>query len=1318
MQLLLDHFPVFEANQVLTSAHLNNVFNYLDQQGRLTRSHLIGIGIVCGLELRLDTSAGTAILLSQGCGVTSQGYLLVEPEDVRLTSYRPYIAPDEPAYPPFTGPAREKYPLWELFEAGEPGTTPLTSPEGFLDDKAVLLFLELKSQGLRNCSPNSCDDRGSEMITTVRRLLIKRSDLEKIICSAAALGTGLTPGDLDAALSSRLALPDLRLRRFDVPNLHPVTAEDVYAAFLRIFRGQGLAHALANALSAAYAAFKPLLQKAYPSDPFTNFAATFGFLDDVPTSTGQVKFLQYYVDLFDDLVRAYDELRWKGAELVCACCPADDLFPRHLMLGLAHPESVSTPAHYRQGFLPSPAIGGCSQEIAQLVGLFARLVEMTRSFSDKPSLPRGNPDAAVDPQIRITPSVVGCEPLARRAIPYYYAQSGSPPLYKLWNMERTSRNRANQNLGYRSDEYAPIAPAFVLDPLGYDLECYDFLRIEGHLGKSYRYVLGTLLELRSRQRLPIDVIALRTGPYDDSQDVDMAAEEAWFEDLQALYAALRSELLSSLAQAAMQLYDAKPQHLALPGGSPNLALLKAFALGYTYRDNSIGAWFEQNLAVFEGKPYLDVEQSRIDGATIKIVYETLLKDTSGLSDGQYYPHVVMLFYAMKLFELLPDKLSSVIHADLANGYQDLLALTRFFYTDLSSRVSANPTGLSAQDELLDLLADILFNSKVDAFASIEREVARRIGELRKRQFLADFLTRHPGVQHKAGVPIGGTFILVYHAAPRVPDDDDRRDDRDSRGRRPQRGVGERNAPSARRSPRARAAADAGTGSRITDPALLHAISRINANGTLAQNPDIGLILRSLAGGVPIHAGGRPIAGLDDSSAQIISQAVDELIDGAVIADLFLPYRVSCEGPCIQFVLPKPIPTFTVDIGCSNADSMALVSIVAQGGVAPYAVSVDQGAYQSLNGALWLSADVHLLKVRDAEGVESASQSIVVAGPIRFGEPRFTCDEGRYKATVRLSGGTPPYSVNGQVIEGAEFTTSQTPSGDSVEVQVADSRNCTARATFTHECQTCTLPCAGIAVRRAYRFWLPEADPNNPYVNYELGNVVFKVEAKEGSWLDLSADVRAVLRDQPDLTPQGFAGQVARWLQKINGLIASTAGLHDGAISWLTLGYKSLGPGKHGQLWIEHFECLGFDIQIETFFTRKSGNDRVRVSYSPELAFIDIGETRFKIPASEGTKTDKCSQHPVPVPLCPEPPGIRLQITPAEGGTRTTTLQVTATPNAPGLIFLWDVPDAVPGIAEGQTFKPRFLSQGVKQVTVTAFFKGCSVSETARITILD
>lgn len=137
-----------------------------------------------------------------------------------------------------------------------------------------------------------------------------------------------------------------------------------------------------------------------------------------------------------------------------------------------------------------------------MVQLFQRIVTMIAAFTDEP-LPlesvRNSPEGS---QIRITPSTLGDKPLSEKAIPYYYQQSGNPPLFKLWNADKTHRNKANQNLGYRSDEYQPPAPAFVTNALGYDLEPYNFLRIEGHLGKRYQIVLTTLSSIKDQFRLP------------------------------------------------------------------------------------------------------------------------------------------------------------------------------------------------------------------------------------------------------------------------------------------------------------------------------------------------------------------------------------------------------------------------------------------------------------------------------------------------------------------------------------------------------------------------------------------------------------------------------------------------------------------------------------------------------------------------------------------------------------------------------------------------------------------------------------------------
>jgi hypothetical protein len=1298
MELMLDRFPVFEANQVLMNGHLNNLFIYPDQQTRLTRSHLIGIGIVCGLDIKLDTTASTAIHLSKGCGVTSEGYLTVEPDDVTLVAYRNYSMPSDLDYPALKDPATNtQYSLSELFPAGEPNTTLLDSPANFLDDKAVLLFLELKKQGLRNCSPNNCDDKGAEVTANVRRLLITIADLDKIIAAAKGLGGGLTSSDVDAALAVRLNLPDLRLRRFDVLNSKPTTSGDVYAGFLSPFRAANLAHATGNALNAAYAAFRPLLQAAYPTSPFTNFNTNFGFLDSAPTNTTQVRFLQYYFDLFDDLVRAYDEFRWHGAELICACCPPDDIFPRHLMLGLAHPEKATQPGRYRQGFLPSPAVGDCANETKELLQLFARLVELTARFTNAPSIPKADNTAHIDPQIRVTPSTLGDRPLATKAIPYYYEQNGTPPLYRLWSGEKTRRNRANQNLSYRFDEYSPPAPAFVSDPLRYDLEPYNFLRVEGHLGKGYQHVLTTLLLLKSQCRLPIDIIALRTGAYDDTQPVDLSQETARFQDLETLYDTLREELLSSLTQGVRQLYDAPVAGLQLPGGPPQLPLLKKYAPSFGYSANTVGAWYEKYLNLFQSRPYIDVEQNKIDPDAVFSVYCVLFSGTTRLPN-ENSAHAVSVYYISKLSEILPASLDALAYADFENKYQDLLGLIRFLRSDAIQNIASDLKSFVPQEELIDLWEEILFNCKLDPIKAVHDEYVRRIGELKKRQFLANFLALHPGVQHKAGVPLGGTFIIVYHYEPSAPH-----------------AAGRDANIVLNVAGRVRASHD----SIAADPAVVEAIRRIGGDQVLAHNPDIRLVLGSLIGDVPIRGVDLSVRGLGDAVAKIIAAAVGELPDGTVIADFFLPYRVSCDCPGTQYVLPKPTPKFTTKIGCANADGIAPVTVEVTGGVAPYEIAVDGAGYQALSGPLPLQAGTRSLTVRDAEGTETTAQSITVPLPIAVGEPTYECTEGRFTATFTITGGTPPYTINGQAISQDSFTTEPAASGASVSVEVVDSNACSAKAEFTHVCPPpCNLPCDGIALRRGYRFWLPDPDPNNPYNSFKLDRLVFSVESAPGRPVDLTGKIGPILRaSRADLTPTRFPRLVGSWMDKINKIIASEPLLSEaGKADWLSLGYEATAPGRLGVLWIEYFECLKFDIQIASTvaFVQRDRSESVTVAYVPGTTTILAGDTKTEVPQFDGTKTDKCNPDKPSENLCPEPPNIPLKIAQSARGM---TVKFDVTPNNGGLVFVWEAQDGMPAIGNGASFTTVFASAGPKLVTVTAFTKaGCTATQSVQVTV--
>ena len=1337
MEHSFDQYPVFQANQVLTSRSLNDAFDYLDEQTRLTRANLIGIGIVCGLEIKLDLSAGTAIALSRGCGVTSEGYLILEPEDVPLVAYRPYTLPDDIDYPPFKD-GNTPYTMWELFPQGEPNTTLIDTPGGFLDDKAVVLFLELKKEGLRNCSPNNCDDKGAAVTVTVRRLLIKTADLDKIIAATNKLGSGLTSGDLASALSTRLNLPDLAELRFDVLNSGPSSSDDVYAGFLNVFRVAKLSKTTSGALKAAYAAFQPLLQGKYPSDPFGNFDGLFGFLDTAPANVAQVRFLQYYFDLFEDLLRAYDEFRWKGVDLICACGPQDGLFPRHLMLGLLHPEKSGQPGQYREPFRPSPAVGCCAGDTKILLQLFTRLVEMVTRFTNAPGLPKFNAKARIDPQIRVTPSVLGDGPIAKQAIPYYYRQNGAPPLFQLWNGEKTRRNRANQNLSYRYDEYKPAAPVFVSDPLRYDLERYNFLRIEGHLGKNYQQVLSTLLLLKSQYRLPIDIVALRTGGYDESQPVDLSKESAHFQDLAVLYDTLREELLSSLAEGAMDFYDVPVPDNKLPGGTPKLPLLKKYFPNYRYPAGSVGAVYEERLASYQVIPYIDIDQTLIsDPAFVGQVLRVYCVLFGGVNDlrADRRAHVVSIFYFSKLSEILPATLDALAYADFENRYQDLLALVRYFRNEITANVPADLKTFVPEAELIDQFDEVLFNCKLDPVKAVHDEYVRRVGELKKRQFLSNFLLKHPGIQHKAGVPLGGTFLIVYHGEPAPPL---KGNDRIlvnaaafSGAFAAKNAVLNRNAESAileSSSPLRAAAADTTTRiTQVTDAiksvdvntlAITDAINRVSGNQLLSENPDIKLILGSLTGKVPIVPTMRP--GLDDAASKIIAAAVSELSNGTVIADFFLPYKISSDYPGIEFVLPKIPPSVSATAGCTNSDGNASVEVSVKGGEPPYDIAIDNGNYDALGAGLVLPVGAHTLKVRDAEGLESTSQSIVIPDTIDIGTPQFTCVENKYTATFTISGGTPPYTVNGKPAPANTFTTDPVASGTEVAIEVLDSVNCSLNTSLTHECPPpCDLPCGGATLRRGFRFWLPEpGDAQHQYKKLRIDKVVFSVDAAPGKTVDLSDKVGKIAPPTPAALNRDFGKAVKPWLDKINNIVAAEPTLNQGGkVFWLTLAYESTGLGRLGTLWIEYFTCLGFEIRFESVFVDATGDHQLIVGYSPAGTSIAGPDTKVSVPPFGGQSSDKCNPDKPIEQLCGEAPALKLTIAKTVQQGTKLSFKVTPKPDSPDLQFLWEVQDAKPPMGNDRKFTTTFPNSATHSVTVTAFTKaGCTATETIEVPI--
>jgi len=841
---------------------------------------------------------------------------------------------------------------------------------------------------------------------------------------------------------------------------------------------------------------------------------------------------------------------------MCACCPPDGLFPRHLMLGLLTPQANAPPGSYRHQFLSSAAMGGCGAYTRELRQLFQRLVEMTATFSNTPPLAQSAAE-----QIRITPSKLGDVALSEKAIPYYYLPDGTPPLNSIWDPEKTRGNRANLNLGYHCDQYAPPAPAFVTNALQYDIEPYNFLRVEGHLGKNYQSVLGTLLLLKSRYRLPIEIVALRTGAFDENMPVDLSKESCRFQDLETLYDTLKGEMSCFLCKEVRYFY-------ALPneGGSavtvpaaPKLPMLVRCAPGFTVQPNTLGRLFEDWFSNLPGRNIADIDLN------INLRFAS-----------RFNVLLFLIAYIARLYDQLADDLGQVNFAQLEKSYQDLAGMTEAIESQ-REQATGNIGGnaeLLKWEELDDRLEAIIYNCRLEAFNALQAEYERRIKEVKQKQFLSFFLQSHPGVQHKAGVPLGGTFVVVYHETPapvRPP------------VRPPIAGGNLSDVISA-------------PSTLTASKALSGALGRLTGKAALLADPDIRIILGELTGQIPRPPIFPGAGGPDDETGAIYSKTVAGLEDGTVIADFFLPYLCCSDCAPIQYVLPVPPLGLAVQLGCTDPESSsAEATLTPQGGTAPFSYQLDAQPFAELGANLVLPAGPHTLQIRDSAGAQSKAQSFTVPGALAAGEARFIDDASanRYQVTFTISGGVPPYQAQSGTVAGNVFTSEPAPSGERIAVAIADRAGCKVSAEFQHT--VCQLPCGGQSRRCAYRLWVQPPSEGAFYKSYQQAEIRFRFN---GESFGLPGDLLQLDAGQLNTDFENAVGTAVKRLNAaINTVLTEKFG--DLGRDRLDVFYDPAATDPFRTLRIEHYVCETFAIEFDYSYAQPNPAFSLTMRYGNE-----------------------------------------------------------------------------------------------------------------------
>ena len=477
-------YHTFEDNQVLTKDQLNEFIDYFEDQDRMSRIFLSGVGIVCGFELSLD-SGKPSVTISQGAGVTTDGDLIklrkniagsglksIDLSAVEYTHYKPF----EDSFANYKffkklvnvdGKIKEMpIEMMELLTADAEGAIPLASLSGLnigaiskfkntalsdlkdsslsefkdptfsrftdrllsgLTDKVVLLYLEAYEKKADLCTSIDCDNQGVEQVARLRVLLVSKADADYI----AGLDSIFSKHNV---VQSLFDLPEVAVRRVVLNKSNTANYNELKRAYFTALTTDPLISDLSGGIAKIAGNFNSLLKLNITNDDLNT--ALNNLKNLVTFSAYNVPFnAQYRYDCIKDIVDTYNELKCHLTELKEECCPDINAFPKHLMLGDLD-EIGNAVKHHRHSFYKSPILNCGTSKIKQCSSLFQRIMELINQFQ----ISIGD--------IKITPSNKLPE-LSYRSIPFYYTVDDA--LLSSWNSFKTEKNRQNTNLSYHTE---------------------------------------------------------------------------------------------------------------------------------------------------------------------------------------------------------------------------------------------------------------------------------------------------------------------------------------------------------------------------------------------------------------------------------------------------------------------------------------------------------------------------------------------------------------------------------------------------------------------------------------------------------------------------------------------------------------------------------------------------------------------------------------------------------------------------------------------------------------------------------------------------
>jgi hypothetical protein len=744
----------FINNQVLTESQLNSVLNHLNYQDKSTRVQLTGVGIVCGLEI---SHSGNNISLTKGVGITTDGDL-IQLDGADYKNFRRFDDSNV-RYERFI--RNEKtIPLWELTEDPDASDAkPLSdfedAAEFELNSAVALVYLEYYHREPEDCSPVDCNSQGKEVVNRLRVLLISADDAEHLI-EKDTLHTQLLDKKLEPVNEK---LKPVRVRRV-VHSGKQENLDEFTAAYRNVADFKNIAKQIE--LLGNLSLFKDEMPDVNVSDKLNNLGA------DTYRS-------QYFYNFYRDIAAQLNEITDFLRQNISLCCPDSKAFPKHLLLGSLR----TTKRSFRHGFFPSPALNH-PVDLDRLRNAYKRLLLMIRDY--KPDLQY---------EVRVTPSLSDDFPLSERAIPAYY------------NLE-SSENSKEFVAGWRQNGIRPVPNYFEFgyedseNPIDIHLKDHNFFRVEGHNGQSVTSVLDQIKKIKTEKDLAFKVLPVSVGNSVIKETIDTEEYRTYFEDLQSILDAWNRELECLIKKTTEFMlgfdWEEPGKHIDdIPQKSKTEdPFSRARGSGISVSKDLPGydsALNYSSIPIFESRRNVVIEQFvNNPGYLGNIFYKTIQPEDS-LNDIRVrmmdviserskdvdedlawtaYQFPVEIIGTLKEFE--DRKITDTREISEEN----IVNLERMIW-EFCSRLKegqlryrkilrrdekfSSYTWTDKYSHILQSLTTLCcFPEKIEG---MQKKIERRKTELFRRFRLAEFVRENPGAEHLAGVPKGGTFIVLY-----------------------------------------------------------------------------------------------------------------------------------------------------------------------------------------------------------------------------------------------------------------------------------------------------------------------------------------------------------------------------------------------------------------------------------------------------------------------------------------------------------------------------------------------------------------------------